>query len=410
MRKNPFLLMMMAISMLLSVSFTSCNDDDDDLDLNNPDVLNNLPYSNLTVEKQKEKLQLDANDLLNEIKDLNQLEALPVLLTFSHLMDISESGFNLSYAKDVIGLADFYATYTWDADLEDWVITENNSQSEFIFPVDNQTARITAKAVTSGFSKEIILGYYEYVWVGDHYEEVWVDTFNGNLDIPKQVNLKVYLANKEVASMDASADIKNLSSLPSYVELSLSAGNYSWTTKVTKASPNLAVSTLKKGKTVLLNAAGAVTGNLDEFLAEEDIELPASMTANAVVDIYGRLALAGNMNISQYAADMKVAEDKWNDEYDYDEGYCKAEAEAFNKNVDLHLISLKGNDSAKIASLTEKAKKYSGDNWWYTVPVLHFGDSTDVEAEVFFSSGFDSFINNFMEFLSSFDSLLDEEE
>lgn len=393
------------------IGFTACggDDDNDDGGGSGGDVkkYEEYEYSNLTVSQQKEKIQEDANDLLNEFEALKTNEAIKVLTAFPGWTEDDPSNlepdynWNLKSSTDIVKIADNYGIYTWDDEEENWVETSSSDHLEYRnFPVgENQRGRIVITAVSSGVYAEENGYYYDYE-IGE-YEEVIEKT-----ELPKEIKVKIYLGNKEVGSAQVNSEIKNTTTMPSVSSAVYNLGDYTMSTNVTKASPNTAVSTFKKGNTVLLEAKADISGNIDQIIEDDDYTNGGDIKGNVVINIYNKLVIAGNMDIRKYLQ----KEDELGAIYensDYDESaekaYIEGLAKAFNDNSELFLVSLK--EETRIATLEMKAKPYKEYSWtyWETVPALRFGDKSLVEAETFFSSGFNLFIQNFKDFLDSFD-------
>jgi hypothetical protein len=357
--------------------FTSCKDNDDNSDNSGFDDLKNYKYSELSVEKQKEKLQGDANSLLADLEGLKNNEAINVLKALNELLNISpielEESVALRSSDDVISLSYYFGSYKWNNSKKDWDYTAANDKLELEFPVGTKTGKILVPKSASS---------------------VVIESEDGEkIEIPKDIAAKIYLNAAEVGSISASSEIVNGYTVPALTKLSFTLGEYTLSTSLSKRTPNIATSEFKKGNKTLIDAKINLTGNLDNSIQDKD---PGQITGNAVINVLDAFAFAGSINFTQYTVAMNKADE------DYDnkdsENYAKASAKAWNDNCELYLISL--SDKTKFAKLTQKAKSYN--NYWENVPVLQFGDNTEIETEVYFSTGFDLFIQNLMEFVSAF--------
>ncbi|MDR0863843.1 MAG: hypothetical protein LBO74_02785 [Candidatus Symbiothrix sp.] len=392
------------VSLICSFAvLTSCKDKDsaeeDLFGVSDITKLNDYSYSDLSVEKQKEKLQGDANGFLSELQGLKTNDGVKVLATFNALLEIDapQPGFLRASSQDVIyHIADFYGKYTWNASKHVWDYAASTSkEAEFSFPVENKTGKIVASAVSSS------LYYEDETWYYDEDSKKDVDV-NLSIELPKEVHGKIYLGTAEVGSLHAVSDIKSLTTFPSLSELTYVLGEYTFTSKVAKATPSIAKSTLKNGSKVLIDAEANMSGNVD-FFANDTIN-PGQMNGNVVINLQNTLAFAGIVDFTKYMVVMNEIDEAYYDDRDKygrekaEENYYKADAKAFNDYINLFLVASK--DKAKIATLKSKAKL--NERYWGTVPVLVFKDNTEIEAEVFFSSGFDTFLKNLNDFVNSF--------
>jgi hypothetical protein len=410
--------------------FISCNDKDSGGDLSTE--WKDYKYSELSTTQQKEKLQNDANALLADLEGLKNNDAIKVLKTFNQLLEISAPEYGsstLRSAEDVILLSNFYGKFTWNASKKVWNFAEATDKLEFEFPVESKTGRIVIPKISSS---------------------VVVNGEDEQIEIPKDVTAKIYSNTSEVGSIHATSAIVDAKTAPVLTELSYVLGEYTSTSSLSKASPNKFVSTFKKGDKTLIEANMDLTGNVDNLIEDKD---PGNMVGNTFINVTNTLAFAGNVDITQYQSAEKEADAIREDAYDKastalwdaysqadeqykkdaetygwevandnynktieaeyakyikaveasDKVYIEAEVSAFNKYFDLYLISL--SDKTKIAKLAEKAKSHTeyGYTYWELVPVLRFGDGTEVEAEVYFSAGFDLFLENLEKFVASFE-------
>jgi hypothetical protein len=397
MKKFPFILYATLICALSF--FISCGDKDSDLSIEDISKLKDYSYSDLSVEKQKEKLQDDANAFLSEMNGLQTNDGVKVLSTFNALLEINvpQPGFLRASVNEIIlHISDFYGKYTWNSKTGSWDLEESSKEAEFSFPVGNQTGKIVASGISSGINYPI-----DYDYEADMLSSV---------ELPKEIHGKIYLGNAEIGTIHAVSDIKNLTTFPSLSELSFVLGEYSLSANVAKASPNIAKSTLKKGNTVLIDADVDLSGNVD-FLVNEEGD-PGQMNGNAVINLQNSLAFAGIIDVTSYM--QALAQIEVNYEKDYEqygggkayENYIKADVKAYNDYFNLFLVSVK--DRTKIASLKSKAvsetETWYGETYtyWEEVPVLIFKDNTEIEAEVFFSKGFETFVTNLNKFINAF--------
>ncbi len=390
---NKKTLLLFGAVALFSLSFVSCSNDDDNssaIDQTITDV-KNYPYSALQPEQQKVKLEQDANSLLTEIDDLKNNECIKVLKAFNNLMEIQDlelDGQTLRSSEDVIYINEFYGKYTWNSATQAWDKTASASQLEMIFPVGSSTANIVVTGVAS-----------DNAYINE--EETY--------QLPKEALAKIYLGAKQVGSVFARTDF-NADEIPSYAEVTYDLGAYIMETKGTKGNPTEATSVFRKGNKVLFEANTNMSGNLDNLVNDED---PGQMTGKGYVKIMDNLVLITEVDYNKLAQAEQNADDAYYD-LPYEQRTEQKEAEfntamdkAFNDNSSIYLASRA--DGSKIARLIKKSKKVTeywgsySNTYWEDAYVFEFGDKTTVDAEVYFSSGFNQFITNWENFVKNFE-------
>ncbi|MDR0559294.1 MAG: hypothetical protein LBG92_03940 [Prevotellaceae bacterium] len=359
-------------------------------------------YSELTISQQKEKLQDDADSFLSEIQDLKTNKGIDLLSEFSRLLEINSpkiSKVSLRSASDILKISDMYGIYTWNKSKKDWDYLASTKELAFNFPVDNQEGKIVVSGKDSGVT--FALDDEDYL---SEYPE---DYDYGYVDIPKEVSASLYLDATLVGSVQGKTNVSGTNKIPSLSEVSFVLDNYTLTANMTKGNPNVANFSLKKGSKILIEATGNLSGNVDDAMSDES----SIGNGNMVIKILeNKLAFAGTVDFEKYFKALNEADEKWDVDYEQggyelaDENFTKAEVKAFNDYYNLFLVSLE--DQTKIATLKQKAKEVSygwGYYYWDAIAMLKFNDSTEVEAEVFFSEGFDFILNKWKEFINGFE-------
>jgi hypothetical protein len=396
---KKFSYLVLAIMLALPFSFISCGDDSKEVTEDASKYLK-YSYSNLSTEKQKEKLEEDALAFLSEIEGLKDNEALTILKAFNFLMSINSPDIELE-SYDGLAYTHLTGEYTWNRSREEWdfVDGEQSGTVKFLFQIENKSAEIVATALPSSVDYTISDGYYDYD------EDEWIET-ETIVRIPKETSIKIYSGNTEVGSIQASSEIKDKESIPALTKLTYNLGEYTMATTATKGNTGIVSSVFKKGNTVLIDATVNVSGDVDQLLDEENE--PKGISGNTVIKIKDNLAFVGKIDFSKYLEAGNKASDERNKNEESsgwekaDEEYAKAISKAFNDYFELYLVSL--SDQTKIARLETQVKSetYSGYTDWYATYFLRFNDETVIEAEVFFSSGFGEFIDKLEKFLENF--------
>jgi hypothetical protein len=370
-----------------SFVFVSCGDDKEAV---------------LTPEQQKEKIQADAISFLNELEGFEQEKSIVALVTFNKLVKISEPEPDLNSSDDLV-YEDLYGKYTWNGETEEWDYSSLDNQAEFIFPLSNET---NGKIVVTP-SSPVTINTKE---TGEKGEK-----------IPKNVNVKIYSGSEEVGALNASSNIQDDASIPSETTLSYQFGQYALSFQATKGANNLITATLKKGNKTLIDASVNASGNPDSLIANQN---PGDIKGNVSIKLNNTLAFIGTADVTKYMAALVTAEEKYYEaigKIDYSSSdyaslysavekvYNEAKAKAFNDFFELYLAS---SNEARIARLKMESReytesweyegKYSDYTYTYTVYTLEFNDKTTVDAEVYFSTGFDQFLTKLSEFIGKF--------
>jgi hypothetical protein len=398
---KQFNYLVLAIMFALPFSFISCGDDSKEVTEDASKYLG-YSYSDLTPEEQKEKLEEDALAFLSEIEGLKDNEALTILKAFNDLLSINSPDIELE-SYDELAYTQLTGEYTWSSSREKWDFAdgEQSGTVKFLFPVKNKSAEIVATIVPSSVDYTVSDGYEEY---GEDGWE-WIET-ETIVRLPKEASIKIYSGNTEVGSIQASSEIKDTESIPALTKLAYNLGEYTMTTTVTKGNPSIVSSVFKKGNTVLIDATVNVSGDVDQLLDEENE--PEGISGNTVIKIKDNLAFVGKTDLSKYQEALNKASDERNKNEESsgwekaNEEYTKAFSEAFNDYFELYLVSL--SDQTKIARLESQVKSETdfGYTYWDEVYILRFNDDTVREAETFFSSGFEEFLEELEKFLENF--------
>ncbi len=408
------------------MAFASCGNDDKENNLPDEptvDDVEKLPYSSLTPEQQKDKLAQEANAFIAQMNDLSKEKSVEVFKSFNGCLSISNPFFEekddtaiyepdpvvgptsvqarnvkIRSAEDIMYINSFYGKYSWNAATQAWDTSASSAALVLEFPVGKSTTN-NGKIEVTGVSSEQV--------------------FDG-VELPKQLTAKVYYGSDVVASIEVNGDVKvqnNDPAVPATASVTLQMGSYKLTQSFNKADKK-ATASFVKGATTLISATANVSGNIDKALQESDGNLITG--GNLSMELMGSLAIVGAIDVAQYNKEF-VEETDSPSPSEGTEGQipngdvCKQNVETYNKYHELYLVST--TDKTKIARLIQKAKlftdeysyyDYQSDKYishtyyyWGTVEVLKFNDNTEVEAEVYFSEGFDAVVKNFENFITS---------
>lgn len=395
MKTKRYLYALMACAAL---TFSACDEKNKDIDLGTDptvDEVDQLPYSDLTPEQQKEKLAAEANAFIEQMKGLSDQPCYGVMEALYGKMDTVDTenlpeGLGklvekLQSAEGITQISEVYGTLALDANNAlTWTANTPADMLLVTFPEGKIEVSGTESSKT-----------------------------NEGMIVPRQVSVKIYSGTSECGSIKADADVMTANDkpgVPATESLTLTLGEYSIAQNFTK-SDKKATLTLKKGDALLIAAAAMLDGgDLDKLVADDESGMPNG--GNFSMALMDNLILVGSIDVANMDKDSKALEAECRTATGFDdEKFAKGMADLYNKYFEVYLASAK--DKTKIAKLENKAVK-ADDGYWYVQNLLRFNDGTPVEASVYFSTGFDTVIENFMEFIQSLPydvaSLLGSEE
>lgn len=403
---KKFFLTFATVAFFLSPLFTSCSDKDDN------EVIDpaKYPYSSLTPEQQKTKLGDDANAFISKIDALSSSKAIELLRTFNALTEIDQpQGFPEGGSSAIIKVQDFYGKYTWNKTTNKWDKTASSDKLVFVLPA-------TRTGTTNNGQIEIT-GIASNVKTDDGYQ------------IPQQLDAILNVDNVQVGSIHIKATEVSDIAAPRTAEVKYVIDDYTLAVNATKSSTSKNVSTFKlmKGSEILLDGSANLVANLDQIIQDED-NVSSIGDGDVAVRITNNLELKGSVDFKNIISKQSEIEDKYDALEYYDEvnhtyvyltdAQEKARAEELAAVVNQYsnVILASRADQTKIATVKMRAKKYEDtytywngsqnvtytDVYYEQVPVLFFNDNTSVDAEVYFSAGFNTVLNSWNSFVSKF--------
>ena len=442
------------MSLVLSQLTISCSSSDDDQnDDQTPSEqslaeqianINKQPYSNLTPDQQKVKLESEANDMLVQLDKTKSLSAIDAIENLNRLLDISTvdifSGKNDNNVEDIINVSGVYGIYTWDNSGKKWIKTASTTELKFVFPAKESLTTNNASFSANSVSSTVKVAVEDsYNW------QTNVET-NDYFFLPTSTDATLTIDNTKVATFAQTAKYSNGNEVPTEFgyKMTLIEG-YTWEMNGTKGTePTAKASFTYNGKN-LVNFNSGSTANIDELL-KEDALAKYRGTANGLITLMDNFVIVADMDLATQASD-EVALEKSNIEPVYPDysspnsnfkayytalnAYNKKQSEGevanYNKNMKLILVSKK--DGTKIADVIARSEKdsysytfnlpvwdssYGGYwNWgqgesftqlyYNEVYYLRFNDKTEVEMSAYFSTGFGSLETKFEDFITAFE-------
>jgi len=386
------------------------------------------PYSALTPDQQKVKLESDANDMLLKMDKFKTIGATSALENLGNLLNTNSidflSGKNNNGLTDLLQVSDTYGVYTWNNSMGKFVKTSSTSELKFIFPSkDGSTTNDAILSISSTPStiKDKITdtpgAYVQDPNTGEYTQQPSIDD---NIYLPSAANATLTINGVSSATIATTAKYADGTTTPTEgtYKVTLAEG-YVLDMSAVKGTANTAKALLTYNGSTLIDLANDYSGNVDSMIKDSNsgvnlgngnsyIKLMDNFAITATVDAQG-------MKTDQDAIDKNYVYPDYSDGSayytavnTYNQNVSVATATAQNKNIKSFLVSRK--DGTKIAQVfirSEKGDSYSSYDGFTTqeykqVQYLRFNDNTEVAFDVYFSAGFDDFNQKFQDFINAF--------
>jgi hypothetical protein len=395
----------------------------------------NLPYSALTPEQQKLKLESEANASLVEMDKLKTSSAIEAIQNLERLLEISSidllNGKSNNGIADLINVSEVYGIYTWNNTQNSWTKTASTTDLKFVFPAKkSQTTNntvLTSKGVSSGVKATA--------------EDT--STISDEIFLPSSVDATLTIDNAAAASIVMNAKYVNGNNRPEEAgyKIVLNDG-YVWENNAKKGTTNAFNLSFSYNNKNIMSYAVDSNSKIDALLDSDDVLNSYKGKGNVLVKVLDNFVLIGNMDLEAMSNEEEAfntnnkrpdyrSKNYYTDLNLYNKNSAESEAAIFNKNTKLILVSRK--DGSKVADLVQHAVKgylstnnvewivdttipvyggYWSWNWqsnsiqtiqyYDTNSYFRFKDNTEVETSVYFSTGFDALETKFNDFIDSF--------
>jgi hypothetical protein len=429
------------LAVISSQIFTSCSKDDTvsptDQNVATDDVSTwiNLPYSALTPEQQKVKLESEANAALVEMDKMKTSSAIEAMQNLERLLEINSvdllNGKNSNQIADLINVSEVYGIYTWNNAQSKWIKSASTTELKFVFPakksLTNNNAVLSSKAVSSGVKATV----------------TDTDQIEDQIFLPSSVDATITIDNVQAGSIVLNAKYVNGNERPeeSDYKVILNDG-YVWSNSAKKGTTNAFNASFLYNNKNIINFAVDSNSKIDALLDNDVILNNYKGKGNVLVKVLDNFVLIGNMDLEAISNETEAfdtnnkfpdyrSKNYYIDRNLYEKNSAESDATIFNKNTKLILVSRK--DGSKVADLVERAVKgyvrtenvewivdatipVYGGHWswnWQSNAVqtvqyydnktyFRFKDNTEVEGSVYFSTGFDALETKFNDFIKAF--------
>ena len=407
-----------------------------DLDL---DAIRSFPYSELTPEEQKVKLELESIELLNQLESASSLAAIEVFEYLIELLEIDEPQVEEPIKESRAGLWEVltfdasyaYGVFTWNDASQSWRRANSSSELKFVFPSGEGKSNNASFTVNSRNSNSNIVIEDSSTGGESNYHDRTV------INLPGTITGILSLDNKEIARVEFGAEYEKFDkveisgpsedeyedddeeeyddenwlltvqgSYPVVVKLRISTneGFVYWYNIDGKGKESSVEMQLSKDNKVLIESLFAFDIDFKSLLDEvsDDIDelfdLDIDVKANGYTKLLDDLVLIYAIDAMNLASEMERLDDEYDDE---NQAYCNDLAEVLNTNMSVVLVSLKeGDNGFKIADIVYNVETDDGD--YYVSPFLKFGDGTQIEMDAYFGSGFSDLTDRWDEFREAF--------
>ena len=390
-------------SVIISQLTISCSSNDNE-SANDPNAqiaeLLKKPYSSLTPDQQKAKLENEANGMLTQMENSKSSTAIDAFENLESIFNLSlpEIKIGKKTAKtvqEVLNVSDAYGIFTWDSKNQDWIKTASTSELKLVFPATDKAITNNATLTASSIASKV---------------KIVVNTTTGEeMYLPSSVTAVLTIGGTEVGKYEAKATYATANPEPTEVSYKLTLNGYVFENSAKRTSPISVTSSFSHdGKNLISFNVGSTT-DIDKLMEGSELSQYYGK-ANCLISLMDNFVLVADMDIEGFAnadeALSKIPDPDYSSPEKvnaYNKTISEGLATAFNNNVKMALVSKK--DGTKLADVVQRSVKgdlYYGQQQYDDILFLRFNDKTEVAMDVYFSTGFGTFETKFEDFLKAF--------
>jgi hypothetical protein len=397
------------------------------------------PYSTLTPDQQKAKLEAEANDMLKQMENSKSSTAIDAFENLESLFSVNVPKIQIGKktaktVQEVLNVSDVYGVFTWDSKAQAWTKTASTSELKFVFPANEKATTNNAILTASSVASKVKI--------------VVNDVTNEEMYLPSSVTATLTIAGNTVGKYEANATYVNGKPEPTEASYKLTLNGYVFENSAKRTSPVSVKSSFShEGKNLIGFNVGS-TADIDKLM--EGSKLTDNYgKANCLISLMDNFVIVADMDFATQAKEDEALEKSlinpkypnyedpkadykayYTAENTYNKQYSDANVASFNKNAKMILVSKK--DGTKIADVVRRSEKkdshpitlpvwvknqyYTAGGYWSSsdkgetitvqyydeVLYLKFNDKTEVSMSSYFSSGFGAFETKFQDFLKAF--------
>ena len=413
MSKKFFIPLMLVATLFM----TGCNKDkdNDNKSLEDMDEFLNYPYSELTSDQQKVKLEQESIDLLNELQAANSLKMIDAFEYFFDLLDWDtpdiddpwQEGNSQNAEQWIFDVTNLYGVFTWNSSRKEWTQSNSTSELKFVFPSSSKSQSNNASLSLKGTNSSANITWkWEDYW--DEYEDIY--------KLPGSVSGILTVDNKETAKIEASAEyqkmdkieidedetIEGSSPVKTNFKITTEEG-YTYQYEIDGKGKSTKLETqLSRDNKILIEALYQMDIDIKSLIddASEDVDnifdLDSDVKANGYMKLMDNLMLVYAIDAANLAEEIDRIDSRY---YSYTKQYNDEMEKALAQYMKVSLVSTK--DGYKIADLIPKSERDDYGDYFLNL-YLRFNDNTLVEAEAYFSSGFGKLESKWEDFVDAF--------
>jgi hypothetical protein len=391
-------------SVVISQLTISCSSDNDESSNDtNPQITELLqkPYSALTPDQQKVKLENEANDMLTQMESAKSSTALDAFENLESIFSVSVPNiqFGNKTAKtvqEVLNVSKVYGIYTWNPETEEWTKTASTSELRFVFPANEKATTNNASLTASSVASTV-----KIVVNNETGEEMF---------LPSSVTATLTIGGITVGKYDANAVYANGKPEPTEASYKLTLNGFVFENSAKRTSPVSVKSSFSHEAKNIISFSVGSTADIDKLMEGSELSKYFGK-ANCLITLMDNFVLVADMNIEGFSNDdealNKITRPNYNSPVEvynaYEIAMSNGLVNAFNNNVKMALVSKK--DGTKLADVVKRSVKgniYNGHQEYNDLLFLRFNDKTEVAMDAYFSSGFGTFETKFEDFLNGF--------
>ncbi|MFK7049686.1 hypothetical protein FLACOL_02367 [Flavobacterium columnare] len=408
----------------------------------------NAPYSSLSPEQQKLKLESEAKSVITEFDKTKTSSAIEAIQNLDNLLEINRidivGGKNNNGLSDIFNVSDVFGIYTWNNAIKKWEKTVSNNNLTFRYPSKISgtinDAEVVLNATASPIKVDIIDTPKRYQWVYDANVGYAVPVLVSNevldkIHLPLTVDATIKIKGIDSGNISVVNTYNNNNHIPTISNLKLTLNDgYALEIKNNRnSSPSVASALLTYNGKSILGYNFDSSGNIDQLLNNHNSSSTDYGKANTLITILDNFAILGSGDIESITTELEKTESSipqpnyFSSDYyikfnDRSKKISDLKAELYNKYSKLVLVSKK--DKNKIADIVAKSELVSSTNipfvwrngtWEFSMGTvfqkierynvkyyLKFNDNSVVAMNVYFSTGFDSLKNQIEDFITFF--------
>ncbi|MDI3520849.1 MAG: hypothetical protein PWR04_837 [Anaerophaga sp.] len=388
------------LGLLALALMTGCNDDDN----------NSEEFSDLTVEQHKANIEQIGIDVLHQLDDLRDMNAIHVAVDFMELADTTyestamtvmgplaalQDGVDAVFTlKTTVSLADLYpddvGIYTYNPETNKWDKEESTDEITYHFPTKDSETNNATISVTK-FDSFVVTN-------PDIIQEVEY--------LPKSVTVSLVVDDKELMKFNFNATYDD-NDIPLSVTENYFIGKYEITTSVERSTSKISFDqsfTYDGDNIISSHFDSDGTFNYDtyyeDFNSEE--EFPGSQT---LVDASNVWVVVGNLKLQGVAnwEGLRNAEGQFED-VETEKAFYEEMANVMNDNVKMYV---KYNDKNEIIAASEfyaleRSDEY-GSYWDFSMR-MKFSDGSYMDESFFTEENFPGFFQEAEKFISDIET------